>query len=71
MIIVKKSENDKKYALVQEGKVINIVIWDGESEFNPEGDLVELPEVSSVEIDWDYIDGEFVDNRPKTEMEAL
>jgi hypothetical protein len=64
MIIFEKSENHKNYALVQKSKVVNILVWDGELEFYPEGELIELLEGQVAGIDWDYIDGEFVDNRP-------
>jgi hypothetical protein len=54
-----------KYAHIKNNKVVNIVIWDGQSELSYADELVPL--IENVGIDWDYIDGQFVDNRPKTE----
>jgi hypothetical protein len=53
------------YAHIKDGKVINTIIWDGELELPYANELVLLPE--NVGIGWDYIDGQFIDNRPKTE----
>lgn len=52
------------YAIIQNGKVINTVV--AESDFAAEQGWVELPE--NAGIDFDYIDGQFVDNRPKPEV---
>jgi hypothetical protein len=54
----------KKYAQVLNQKVINVLLWDGKEVFDLEGELVELPIDSLAGIDWDYIDEEFLDNRP-------
>jgi hypothetical protein len=64
MIGIQEPENLKRYAHIVDGKVVNVSIWDGESEWNPEEEIVELPYGSTAGIDWDYIDGEFIDNRP-------
>jgi hypothetical protein len=50
------------YALVRNGKVVNVVVWDGESDYQPDGELVPLDGPGG--IGWDYVDGTFVDNRP-------
>lgn len=50
------------YAIVIDNKVTNVVLWDGESNWEHEGDAVELTD--NAGIGWDYIDGKFVDNRP-------
>jgi hypothetical protein len=71
MIKIEEPENVKHYAIVQDGVVTNVVVWDGETPYNPDGELVEIPEGSTAGIDWDYIDGEFVDNRPVPEIGAL
>lgn len=65
---------ESHYAHVVDGKVVNMSIWDGVQEYTPpEGQLmVVVPHhvdddgepVITVGIDWDYEDGEFVDNRP-------
>lgn len=54
----------KKMAHIVEGKVVNVSNWDGESEWTPNEEVVEIPEGVVAGIDWDYIDGEFIDNRP-------
>jgi hypothetical protein len=54
---------EKKYAVIENGKVVNVIVWDGESYLPFTDKLVELNE--SAGIGWDYIDGEFVDNRPE------
>jgi hypothetical protein len=59
----------KTYAEVVENKVVNVVLWDGENEFNPEMELVEIPENVTAGIGWDYVDSKFVDNRPEPEEE--
>jgi hypothetical protein len=57
---------EKTYAIIENEKVVNVVIWDGESDWLHEGEAVELTGPGG--IDWDYIDGEFVDNRPVTNL---
>ena len=59
------------WAVVENGLVVNTIVWDGESEWlPPEGTtLVSLAEHPYVGIDWDYVDGEFVDNRTSDEEE--
>jgi len=59
------------YAIVKNKKVINTVIWDGKSDWSTnKGQLIKIndsdePEPGLPGIDWDYIDGKFIDNRPK------
>jgi hypothetical protein len=55
----------KSYAHIKDNKVINTIVWDGESELSYADELVPLN--GNAGIDWDYIDGEFVDNRPPVE----
>lgn len=71
MIEIQDTENLKTYALVKESKVFNLVVWDGESEFTPEEELVEVPAGITIDIGFDYVDGDFVDNRPKPELPEL
>jgi hypothetical protein len=61
-------ENLKTYAHIVDGKVVNVSLWLKAPE---DETLVEIPEGTTAGIDWDYIDGEFIDNRPKTEIGAL
>jgi hypothetical protein len=70
MISIQEPENLKRYAHIVDGKVVNVSIWDGESEWTPEEEIVELPDESTAGIDWDYIDGEFIDNRPTINYEV-
>jgi hypothetical protein len=57
----------KTWAHIVGGKVVNVSLWDGESDWTPAEDVVEIPQGVSAGIDWDYIDGDFVDNRPQPE----
>jgi hypothetical protein len=62
------------YAHVVDGKVVSATLWDGLTEVaRPDGvTLVPLPYTLDEDgskrytagIGWDYVDGEFVDNRP-------
>ena len=58
----------KKMAHIVDGKVVNVSLWDGVTPWIPSEKTVEIPESTSAGIDWDYIAGEFVDNRPKDEV---
>jgi hypothetical protein len=68
MINIQEPENLKTYAHILDGKVVNVSLW---AEAPKDETLVEIPEGITAGIDWDYIDGEFVDNRPKTEMPQI
>ena len=52
------------FAVIQDGKVINAVV--AEAEYAAEQGWVALPD--NAGIDWDYINGQFVDNRPIPEV---
>ena len=58
----------KTYAHIVDGKVTNVSLWDGESAWTPAEEVVEIPEGITAGIGWDYVDGEFIDNRPKEEI---
>ena len=58
----------KTYAHIIDGKVVNVLIWDGEAPYTSDEELVMIPEGTTAGIDWDYIDGEFVDNRPNPSL---
>jgi hypothetical protein len=63
--MIEESENLKHYAIVEDGVVTNVVVWDGETPYNPDGELVLVDGLTPEPgIDWDYVDGMFVDNRP-------
>ena len=57
-------DNLKTYAHIVDGKVVNVSLWDGVTPWTPVEEVVEIPEGVIAGIDWDYIDGEFEDNRP-------
>ena len=52
------------YAIIENGKVINTVV--SESDYAAQQGWVSLPE--NAGIGWDYVSGQFVDNRPTTEF---
>jgi hypothetical protein len=60
-------DNLKRFAHIVDGKVVNVSLWDGVSAWEPAEEVVEIPEGVTAGIDWDYIDGEFEDNRPQPE----
>ena len=65
-------DNAKHYAIVVDGVVVNSVVWDGVTEYNPEGLLVDLSGLDPAPgIGWGYVNGEFVDNRPVIEPEDV
>lgn len=51
------------YAIIENGKVVNTAVAD--EEYAAEQGWVLL--TGSAGVGWDYIDGEFVDNRPQPE----
>ena len=55
-----------EYAHIKDNKVVNVIVWDGELELSYANELVLL--TNNAGIDWDYIDGKFVDNRPKDDF---
>ena len=59
------------WAVIEGNAVINTVLWDGESKWSPpEGAmLVSLSDHPHVGIGWEYVNGEFVDNRPQPDEE--
>ena len=68
MTNIEQPENLKIYAHVANGKVVNVSVW---AETPEDKSLVKIPEGSPAGIGWDYIDGEFVDNRPKPEIPTI
>ena len=42
-----------KYAIVKDNEVTNIVEWDGESDFNPDGELIAATEDAKIGGSWD------------------
>jgi hypothetical protein len=66
------SNVEKRWACVKDGNVEQVIIWDGVQTWPPAEtyDMVELPDDSPVGPDWDYVGGEFVDNRPVEETDT-
>lgn len=62
-----KEINMQNFAIIENGKVINVVVAD--LDYATEQGWISLPE--NAGIGWDYIDGQFVDNRPVTVVEPL
>lgn len=60
-----------RFALVMNSEVINIVLWDGEAEFTPEGELINIEDHPEIGIGWTYIDGEFIPPDPAPEETEL
>ena len=52
------------FAVIENGKVVNSVV--AEADYAAEQGWVALPD--NAGIAWDYIDGQFVDNRPVPEV---
>jgi hypothetical protein len=61
---IQEPEDLKTMAHIVNGKVVNVSIWDGQTPFTADEELVEMPEGVIAGIDWDYTNGKFVDNRP-------
>lgn len=72
-------DNLAHYAHVIDGKVVNVSVWDGVTAYDlgERVTMVPLPFTEDTDeetgetvrrytggIGWDYVDGEFVDNRP-------
>jgi hypothetical protein len=71
MIKIDEPDNLKTYAHIVDGKVVNVSLWDGVTLWEPLEQIVEISEGVTAGIGWDYVDGEFVDNRPVEEPAGL
>ena len=69
MIKIDEPDNLKTYAHIADGKVVNVSVWDGVTPWEPVEDTVEIPEGTTAGIEWDYVDGKFIDNRPQEVLE--
>ena len=60
------------WAIIEKGKVTATVVWDGVTYWPPAetSEMVNLADHPHVGIGWDYVDGEFVDNRPAEKPDA-
>lgn len=52
------------FAIIENGKVVNAVV--AETDYANSQGWIALPD--NAGIGWDYIDGQFVDNRPQPEV---
>lgn len=50
-----------RYAIILNGEVVNVALWDGVTDWQPEGELVQLEDGSPVGPGWTYSDGVFVE----------
>ncbi|CAK7025443.1 hypothetical protein [Saezia sanguinis] len=51
----------KTYAVVKDGVVVNLVVWDGKSQWRPdEGKAIALGAEDIVDIGYVYEDGKFI-----------
>lgn len=67
MMKIEEPENVKCYAIVSDNLVVNIIMWDGLSEYETNGNLVNISDIiPGPGIGWNYVGGKFIDNRPKT-----
>jgi hypothetical protein len=66
LLNIRKIKMANNYSIIENNKVVNTVI--SEVDFADKQGWVLLPD--GVGIDWDYVDGEFVDNRPIPEVVA-
>jgi hypothetical protein len=66
-----------RYAHVKDGKVVNTSVWDGLTAYTPDEGVTMVPLPTYIDdegverhtggIGWDYVEGQFVDNRPELE----
>jgi len=52
---------DKRFAVIENGVVVNFVMWNGISSFIIDGELVELFDDINPDIGWEYIAGKFIE----------
>jgi hypothetical protein len=59
--------NMKNFAIINNGIVENIIVWDTSNAYSPAGEAIEIPEGSFVNIGFLYQDGQFIDPNPIVE----
>jgi len=67
---IQEPETLKHMAHIVDGKVVNVSLWDGATEWSPAEEVVEISKGTNVGIGWDYVDGVFTDNRPTINYEV-
>jgi hypothetical protein len=61
---------EKNYALIRNGVVYNIIVWDGVSEYDHGAEQAVLIN-SAIQVGFLYRDGQFIDpNPPKIDEQA-
>jgi hypothetical protein len=64
-MIIEEPKDLKHYAIVEGNVVTNVVVWDGETPYTPDGELVLIDGLTPEPgIGWDYDGEKFADNRP-------
>lgn len=56
--------NMKNFAIINNGIVENIIVWDTSNAYDPIGQAVEIPDGLMISVGFLYQDGEFVDPNP-------
>ena len=59
----------KRYAIVSGGQVVNVTLWDGETEWAPPEGQEAIPCPEEVGIGWSYADGDWTAPEPSSEQE--
>lgn len=49
-----------RYAIINDNAVVNVVLWDGETSYNPDGVLVLISEEQAVDTSWSYVNDAFI-----------
>lgn len=49
-----------RYAILEGNKVVNVALWDGQSEWNPGGEIVKLPNDSPVGPGYTRVNVDFI-----------
>ena len=49
-----------RYVIVHDDVVTNVVLWDGETSYEPDGELVALADDEPVGPGWSRVDGRWV-----------
>ncbi|NBX98024.1 hypothetical protein EBQ81_04135 [bacterium] len=60
-----------RYAIIKQGVVVNIILWDHEKNPNyiSDGSLIKINDTDQVSIGWNYEEGEFINpNQAITEI---
>ena len=55
---------NQRYAVVKDGQVINVILWDGETEYTPDEDCEIVLAPIEVAIGWSYSAGDWSEPEP-------